>query len=99
MAMLRFSIRDLLWLTLVVGLLVGWRIHYLHMRRRADDALANEARLRKDHEFTRAFNDALWKRVERDRQEIERLMDEDDTEKLKRWSEWLNQIKQSRASQ
>jgi hypothetical protein len=34
----RFSIKDMLWLTLVVALAVGWRIHYESMRQFISDA-------------------------------------------------------------
>ncbi len=37
-ARLRFTIRDLLWLTLVVALIVGWRLEYLATAKRAENA-------------------------------------------------------------
>jgi hypothetical protein len=35
---LRFSIRDLLWLTLVVAMGLGWFVHQRQLRAEADDA-------------------------------------------------------------
>src|SRR5262245_59187551 len=35
---MRFSIKDMLWLTFVVALAVGWRLHYEKMRQFINDA-------------------------------------------------------------
>jgi len=35
---LRFSIRDLLWLTLVVALVVGWWLDHSHIKDKLDSA-------------------------------------------------------------
>jgi len=34
---LRFTIRDLLWLTLVVAFVVGWWVDHRHMRQQIDE--------------------------------------------------------------
>ena len=55
--MFRFSIRDLLWLTLVVAMGLGWFIHQRHLRA---EAMAREQQLQA--EVDKAKEDvAIWK--------------------------------------
>ena len=35
--MFRFTIRDVLWLMVVVGLAIAWWLHAMHLRRKADE--------------------------------------------------------------
>lgn len=52
---LQFSLRDLLWLTIVVALAAGWRIERTSLQARNDEL---EARVEQLSGFIRPFSDA-----------------------------------------
>jgi len=63
--MFHFSIRDVLWLTMVVALAVGWWVEHRRAeteRRRAENAAALAAKSAK-LEFINAAVTAVWKRT------------------------------------
>jgi len=66
---IQFSIRDVLWLTLVVALVIGMRMYYVDTVKTAidqpDKAQASEVEVRKRYDFLREFADEVWKRAER----------------------------------
>ena len=50
---MKFSIRDVLWLTVVVALAVGWTIDRVKLRRAASDALRTASQTQAQAEVTR----------------------------------------------
>ena len=56
----RFSIRDLLWLTLVVAMVVGWWLDRAQLRRQLDAAMSHAY----DTEELHAQNEALKGQLE-----------------------------------
>jgi len=53
----RFTIRDLLWLTLVVALIIGW---FIDQRRHAQMALENQLLKRDEQVIERAQAELIW---------------------------------------
>jgi hypothetical protein len=57
--MLRFNIRDVLWLTAVIALAIAWRAESLHLRRQLEDARNQATKMQLDYERAMSLRSGL----------------------------------------
>jgi hypothetical protein len=62
---LQFSIRDLLWLTLVVALAIGWAVSYRHYQSQYLEASRETQLEQRNNRTLQEENDTLRKRIHR----------------------------------
>jgi hypothetical protein len=63
--MLRFTIRDVLWLTVVVALALAWRLHNLEFSSVEMQSSEQRNRLLSDYEYYRTMHERLSKEVKK----------------------------------